>query len=69
MGAMRNAYRILVCTPEGKRPPGRPRRRWVDSIKIDLKEMGWDDVNWIDSAQDSDRWGALVNTAMNLRVP
>jgi hypothetical protein len=69
MGETRNAYRILVGTPEGKRPLGRPRRRWVDNIKIDLREIGWDGVDWIDLAQDSDQWRALVNTVMNLRVP
>jgi hypothetical protein len=52
MGAMRNAYRILVEKPEGKRPLGRPRRRWVDNIKIDLREIGWDGMDWIDLAQN-----------------
>jgi hypothetical protein len=69
MGATRNAYRILVGKPEGRRPLGRPRRRWVDNIKMDLREIGWDDVDWIDLAQDRDHWRALVNTVMNLRVP
>jgi hypothetical protein len=69
MGETRNAYRILVGKPEGKRPLGRPRRRWVDNIKIDLGEIEWDGMNWIDLAQDRDRWRALVNTVMNLRVP
>jgi hypothetical protein len=69
MGATRNAYRILVGKPEGKRPLGRPRRRWVDKIKIDLRETGWDGVDWIELAQDRDQWRALVNTVMNLRVP
>jgi transcription termination factor 2 len=69
MGETRNAYRIFVGKPEGKRPLGRPRRRWVDNIKIDLREIGWDGVNWIDLAQDRDQWRALVNTVMNLRVP
>jgi hypothetical protein len=55
--------------PEAKRPLGRPRRRWVDNIKIDLREIGWDGVDWIDLAQDRDQWSALVNTVMNLRVP
>jgi hypothetical protein len=54
--------RILVGKPEGKRPLGRPRRRWVDSIEMDLKEIGWDGVDWIDMAQDRDQWRALVNT-------
>jgi hypothetical protein len=69
MGDKRNAYRILVGQPEGKRPLGRPRHKWVDNIKIDLGEIGWDDVDWIDRAQDRDQWRALVNTALNLRVP
>jgi hypothetical protein len=53
----------------GKRPQGRPRRRWVDNIKIDLREIGWVGMDWIDLAQDKDQWRALVNTVMNLRVP
>jgi hypothetical protein len=65
----RNAYRILVGKPEGKSPLGRPRRRWVDIIKMDLREIGWDGVNWIELAQHRDEWRALVNTVMNLRVP
>jgi hypothetical protein len=69
MGTKRNAYRILVGKPEGKRPLGRPRRRWVDNIKIDLREIGWDGMGWIDLAQDRDKWRALVNMEMNLRVP
>jgi hypothetical protein len=52
-----------------KRPLGRPRRRWVDNIKMDLREIGWDDMNWIDLAEDGDQWRALVNTVMNLQVP
>jgi hypothetical protein len=58
-----------VGKPEGKRPLGRPGRKWVDNIKIDLREIGWDDMDWIDLAQDKDQWKALVNTVMNLRVP
>jgi hypothetical protein len=69
MGEKRNAYRLLVVKPEGKRPLGRPRRRWVDNIKIDLLEIGWGGVDWIGLAQDRDKWRALVNTVMNLRVP
>jgi hypothetical protein len=60
MGEKRNLYRILVDKPEGKRPIGRPRRRWVDNIKIDLREIGWDGINWIDLAQNRDQWRALV---------
>jgi hypothetical protein len=69
MGATRNAYRILVGKPEGKRPLGKPRRRWVDNIKMDLKETAWDGMDWIDLAQDSVQWRTLMNTVMNLRVP
>jgi hypothetical protein len=65
----RNAYRILVGKPEGKRPLGRARRRWMDIIKMDLREIGRDGVDWIELAQDRDQWKAVVNTAMNLRVP
>jgi hypothetical protein len=69
MGEGRGAYRILVGRPEGRRPLGRPRRRWEDNIKIDLQEVGWNGVAWIDMAEDRDRWRALVNAVMNLRVP
>jgi hypothetical protein len=69
MGETMNAYRILVGKPEGKRPLGRPRHRWVDNIKIDLTEIGWDGRDWLELAQDRDQWRALVNTVMNLRVP
>jgi hypothetical protein len=58
-----------VGKPEGKRPLGRPRRRWVDYIKIALREIVWDGMDWIDLAQDRDQWRALVSTVMNLRVP
>jgi hypothetical protein len=68
-GENRNAYRILMGKPEGKRPLGRPRRRWVDNIRMDHREIKWDGVNWIDRAQDMDQWRALVNTVLNLRVP
>jgi hypothetical protein len=69
MGETRNAYRILVGNPEGKRPLGRPRLRWVGNIKMKLREIGWDGMDWIDLAQDRDQWSALVNAVMNLRVP
>jgi hypothetical protein len=65
----RNAYRILVGKPEGKTQLGRQRRRWVDNIKMDLREIEWDGGDWIELAQDRDQWSALVNTVMNLRVP
>jgi hypothetical protein len=65
----RNVYRLLVRKPEGKRPLGRPRRRWVDNIKMDLLEMGWGAVDWIGLAQDRDKWRAHVNAVMKLRVP
>jgi hypothetical protein len=69
MGDRRNAYRILVGKPEGRRPLGRPRRRWVGNIKMDLRELGWDGRDWIDLAQEWDGWRAHVNAVMNLRVP
>jgi hypothetical protein len=69
VGEKRNAYRILVGKPEGKKPLGRPRRSWEDNIKIDLREIGWDDMSWIDLAKDRDQWRAHVNTIMNLRGP
>jgi hypothetical protein len=69
MEETRNAYRILVGKPEGKRPLGRQRRRSVDNIKMDLREIGWDGIDWIHLAQDRDQWRALVNTVINLRVP
>jgi hypothetical protein len=68
-GEKRNAYRLLAGKPEGKRPLGRPRRRWVDNIKMDLSKIGWGSVDWIALAQDRDKWRALVNAVMNLRVP
>jgi hypothetical protein len=67
-GEKRGGYRILVGRPEGKRPLGRPRRRWEDNIKIDLKEVGWG-MDWIELAQDRDRWRAVANAVKNLRVP
>jgi hypothetical protein len=69
MGETRNVYKILLGKSEGKRPLGRPRRRLMDNIKIDLRVIGWDGMDWIDLAQDRDQWRALVNTVMNLRVP
>jgi hypothetical protein len=69
MGEKRNTYKLLVGKPEGKRPLGRPRRRWVDNIRMDLGEVGWGDVDWIDLAKDRNRWRALVDSVLNLRVP
>ncbi|KAJ4428715.1 hypothetical protein ANN_25708 [Periplaneta americana] len=69
MGESRNAYRVLVGRPEGKRPLGRPRRRWEDNIKMDLREVGYDDREWINLAQDRGQWRVYVRAAMNLRVP
>jgi hypothetical protein len=68
-GEQRKAYRLLVGNAEGTRPLGRPRRRWVDNIRMDLREVGWGDVDWIGLAQDRNRWRALVNSVLNLRVP
>jgi hypothetical protein len=68
-GEKRNMCRSLVGKPEGRRPLGRPRHSWVDAIKLDLGEIGWGGVDWIGLAQDRDRWRALVNAVMNLRVP
>jgi hypothetical protein len=69
MGKKRNACRTFVGKPEGKRPLRRPRRRWVNSIKIYLREIVWDSMDWIDTAEDRDKWRALANTVLNLRVP
>jgi hypothetical protein len=69
MGEVRGAYNILVGRPEWRRPLERPRRRWEDNIKMDAREIGFEDVDWIHLAQDRDRWRTLVNTVMNLRVP
>ena len=68
-GERRGLYRVFVGKPEGKRPLGRPRRRWENNIKSDIKEVGWRSMVWIDLAEDRDRWRALVNAVMNLRVP
>jgi hypothetical protein len=68
MGAKRNAYRILVGKSKGKIPLGRSRSRWMANIKVDLRKMGWDGMDWIELAQDRPQWRALVNMVMNLRV-
>jgi hypothetical protein len=68
MGEKRNVYRLLVGKPEGKRPLGKSRCMWVDNIKMDLVEIEWGCGHWIGLAQDSDKWRALVNAVMNLRV-
>jgi hypothetical protein len=65
----KTACRILVGKPEGKRPLGRPKLRWVDNIKMGLREIGWSGMDWIDVSQDTDQWRALVNTVMDFRVP
>ena len=69
MGGGRGMYRVLVGKPEGKRPLGRPRHRWEDNVKMDLQEVGCGSMDWINVAQDRDRWQALVNVVMNLQVP
>jgi hypothetical protein len=69
MGERRNTYRLLVGKPEGRRPLGRPRRSWVDNIRMDLVEVGLGDVDWIGLVQDRDRWRGLVNSVLNHRVP
>jgi hypothetical protein len=68
MEERRGVYRVLVGKPEGKRPLGRPRRRWEDNIKLDLQKVGCGGMDWIELAQDRDRWRALLNAVMNLRV-
>ena len=69
MGERRGVYRVLVGKPEGKRPLRRPRHKWEDNIKMDLQEVGCGGVDWIELAQDRERWRSLVNAVMNLRVP
>ena len=69
MGERRGVYNVLVGKPEGKRPLGRPRRRWEDNVKMNLQEVGCGILDWIELAQDTDRWRVLVNAVMNLRVP
>ena len=69
MGENRGVYRVLLGKPEGERPLGRPRHRWKDTIKMDLWEVGCGGMNWINLAQDRDRWRALVNAVMNLWIP
>ena len=69
MGQERKVYMILVRKPEGRRPLGRPRRRWVDNIRMDLQEVGYGYMDWIGMAQDRDRWRTFVSAVMNLRVP
>jgi hypothetical protein len=68
-GEMKNAYNILVGKPDGKKPLRRPRHGWEDTIRMDIREIGWQVVDWIHVAQDRDQWRAVVNTVMNLRVP
>jgi hypothetical protein len=69
MAEMRNAHKILVGKPEGKKPFERPKRRWEDNIKMDLREIGWRNADWMHPAQDRDQWRDLVNTVMSLRIP
>jgi hypothetical protein len=69
VGKRRSAYRVLVGKPEGRRPLGRSRHRWEDNMKMDFRKVEWKGMDWIDLAQDRDRWLALVNVVMNLRVP
>jgi hypothetical protein len=68
-GEEENAYRLLAGNPDGKKPLGKPRRKWVDNIRMDLGEVGWGNLGWIGLAQDRNRWRAVVNSVLNLRVP
>ena len=68
MWERRDVYKVLMGKPEGKKPLGRPRRRWEDIIKMDLQALGCGDIDWIELAQDRDRWRAIVNAVMNFRV-
>jgi hypothetical protein len=69
MGERRGAYKVLVGKTEGRRPLGRPRRRWEGNIKMDLQDVGWGGIDWIDLAEDRDRWWVVANEVMNLQVP
>jgi hypothetical protein len=69
MGDVRSAYTFLIETPNERRPFGRPRRRWEDNIKMDLQAVGWEGMDWIDLAQDRDKWRVFVNAVMNLQFP
>jgi hypothetical protein len=69
MGEKRNAFRLLVLKAEVKKPLGTPRRRWVNNVRMDLGDVGWGDVDWIGLAKDRNRWRAVVNSVLNLRVP
>jgi hypothetical protein len=69
MGEKSNSYKLLMGKPEGRRPLARPKRKWVHNIRMDLVEVGWGDVDWIGLIQDRDRWRAVVNSVLNLRVP
>jgi hypothetical protein len=68
LGGLRSAFRLSVGNPEGKKPLGRRRRRWVDNIKFDLREVGWGGMDWIDLARDRDQWRIVVNTVMNHKI-
>jgi hypothetical protein len=69
LGEMRIEYKVFIGKPEGKRPRGRRRRRWEDNIRMDLREIGWEGVDWVHLDQERDQWRAVVNTVMNLRIP